>query len=83
MLIMWWLSLNLLPIFNIILGITEMPHYTIVFRFLFEFVVLGAVPGTDINIDFIESLVIWLFILTFYLIYLLFKPRYKNHKLSY
>lgn len=80
---MWWLSLNLLPIFNILLGITEMPHYTIVFRFLFEFVVLGAVPGTDINIDFIESLVIWLFILIFCLIYLLFKPRYKNHKLSY
>lgn len=83
MITMWWLSLNLLPIFNIITGVSEMPHYTIVFRFIFEFIVLGAVPGTDISIDFIESLVIWLVLLTVLFVYLLLKLHFKNNKLSY
>lgn len=81
---MWWLSLNLLPAFNIVLGMTALPHYTIVLRFLFEFVVVGAVPGTTIKLDFIDSMLIWLVFLSASLLYISFKPsQNQSSELSY
>lgn len=60
---MWWLSLNAIQIFTILVGFSTMPHYTVTFGIIFEFVVLGIVPGTDLKIDFVTALTIWLAIL--------------------
>lgn len=65
---MWWLVLNAGQISYIVAGITVMPHYTITFRAIFEFVVLGVVPGVDYEIDLISALFIWLVFLFFVLI---------------
>jgi hypothetical protein len=35
-----------------------MPHYTIAFKPLFEFIVLGAIPGTNFEIGYMTSLII-------------------------
>ncbi len=71
--IMWWILLNLLPIFNIYLATTAMPHYTVAYRFVFEFIVLGAIPGTNITLDFVDSLVICLIMLIMVLLFISYK----------
>lgn len=80
---MWWLFLNVGPIFNILMASTAMPHYTVTFRFIFEFVVLGVVPGTSVSIDFVDAMLIWLMVLATYLLIRSFKPKQPQQKLSY
>lgn len=70
---MWWLSLNLLPLFNILVASTALPHHTVTFKLVFEFIVLGVVPGTAINLNFVDSLFIWLIVLSAFLLHKSFK----------
>jgi hypothetical protein len=79
---MWWLFLNAGQISTLIAATTVMPHYTVTFGIIFEFVVLGVVPGTNIELDFLASLVIWLVLCSFYLFYRLIKQSPKNAKFA-
>jgi hypothetical protein len=40
-----------------------MPHYTVAFKPFFEFIILGAIPGTDFEIGYMTSLVIAVIVL--------------------
>ena len=72
---MWWIYINAGTISTLVAATTMLPHYTVTFGIIFEFVVLGVVPGTQIKIDLIEALVIWLVLLMGYLVYRTFKPK--------
>ena len=79
---MWWLFLNAGQISTLIAAMTVMPHYTVTFGIIFEFVVLGVVPGTNIEIDFLTSLVIWLVICSIYLSFRLIRHTPKSAKFA-
>lgn len=53
---MWWHYGNFFPITNIMASIELLPHYTITFKPFFQFIILGVIPGTNINID-IEGII--------------------------
>lgn len=55
---MWWLYLHSIQFALLAASFSFMPHYTIAFKPLFEFIVLGAIPGTDFEIGYMTSLII-------------------------
>lgn len=55
---MWWLYIHSVEFAVLWAAFSFMPHYTIAFKPLFEFIVLGAIPGTDFEIGYLTSVII-------------------------
>jgi hypothetical protein len=55
---MWWIYMNASHIFLLWYGFTLMPHYTIAFKPVFELIILGIIPGTNIRMDMSGTLIL-------------------------
>jgi hypothetical protein len=55
---MWWFYIHSMQFATLWASYSFLPHYTVAFKPLFEFIVLGAIPGTDFEIGYMTSLII-------------------------
>lgn len=75
---MWWLYYNAGQLLTLVAGIGFLPHYTVAFKPLFEFIVLGVIPGTSIVIGYLPSLLLVWVLITIALLGKMYRKPYQQ-----